>query len=110
LNGAEDIGNIGLHLLELDLEYGAPGMQDDVNRRGEQGGIGSYGGAEPALDPVAVVRFAHNLADSEADAWTCTLIFAGREEVSHLPRVLLAAAAVHALKVGVFAKAEIGVH
>jgi len=85
-------------------------MQNHVNRQGEQGSIGAYGGTEPAFDAVAVVCLAHNLADGKTDAWACALILAGGEEVSHLPSVLLAAAAVHTLKVSVFAKAEVGVH
>ena len=76
-------------------------MQDHIHRTGEQREVGDDRGAHATFDPVAIVRFAESLGNSETDARTRSLRtpFRGtrRKEVRHIPGELFTARRVGVL-------------
>ena len=113
LNLAEDVGYLAGESGEVEVDDGAAGMEDDVDREAEGGEVGADGLAHAALDAVAVYGFAHDLAYGEADSGSGGVngalgCFRGAEgeKEGHLLAELLAARLIDALVVGVFTEAE----
>jgi len=117
LDGAEDAGYFAIEGGELEVDYAAAGMEDDVHGSAEGAEVFADGLAHAALDAVAIDGPAHDFAYGESHARACGLCATQRctvgtelrtksEEVRHLLRELLAAGLVDALIIGVFAETE----
>ncbi len=115
LDGAEDLGDFAFKYAEVQVDYGAAGMEDDVDGGMEERKVFANSLAETALNAVAVDRLAEDLTDGKADAGSVAGTAEGAavgaerrakgEEETDLFRKLLAAGLVGALEVGVFAEA-----
>jgi len=64
----EDTHDLGFQFHEVEREDDAAGMEDEIAAGGEQIDMAAEGLAEAALDAVALVSFAEDLAGGEADA------------------------------------------
>ena len=63
LDCAEDGCDFAVEQGEVEVDDGAAGVEDDVNRKGEEGEVFADGLAHAALDAVAIDGLAHDLTD-----------------------------------------------
>lgn len=68
LDEPEDGGDLAFKQGEVEIEDGAAGVENDVDRGAKQVEMSADRLAHAALDPVAVDCLAQNLAHGEADA------------------------------------------
>ena len=108
----QDTHNFRFEFHEIHGHHKAAGMKDEVETLGKQVDVQAHNLAHPALDPVAFVRFANDLADGEADARTRRQLGArigGRlrgQKPAHGGGWALAACGIGALVIGVLAQAR----
>jgi hypothetical protein len=113
LDAAEDLRDFAFKLWKLKVDDRTAGVQDDIDRGGEDVQLVADSFAHAALDVVAIDSSAKGFGNREADSWAWRVAtpfgWAHGIEVGNLLGKLLAACLVDELVIGVFAQA-VGLH
>jgi hypothetical protein len=107
----KDTDNLTLKLREFHGEDRAPRVQDEIETRRQKIDVSAQDLAHAALDAIALVGFAYDFANGEADArrgWSeCFFSRLRRQKPAHRGRMPFAAGSVSAQIIGVLAQARV---
>ena len=108
----KDTHNLRFKFRKFEVEDRSAGMEDEIAAQRQQGDVAAQGLSHAALDAIAFMGFAQDLAGGEADARICWVVSAShlprREEPAHGRGLTFAAGGIGALIVCVLLQARAG--
>jgi len=101
----ENTHNLRIKFREFERQHRSVRMKDQVAAARQLVDMPPQHFAKPPLDPIALVRWTEDLADSKSDSRACRLTLC-RQEPAHRCRAALPSFSVYALKIRVPAQSR----